>query len=206
MSYFVDLVDVFTPYVGILRNFTKAANMSKSLSQFLFQNWTGEFEQTLHELRAAIVQINSTCLDLSFTEGLSSWISSAVSYFKKWVGVGLFGAVICCGIVFLLWLVCKLRIQNKRDKVMIAQALVAIEQGASTDIWLSMLKHRLLTEQLLHTWNSGSLHRVECSVWPPKRGAELRASHRELLSLKGMLFCIRVACLIFPFPEKNGRG
>ena len=54
--------------------------------------------------------------------------------------MGLFGAVICCGLVLLLWLVCKLRTQNKRGKVVIAQALVALEQGASTDIWLSMLK------------------------------------------------------------------
>lgn len=76
-------------------NFTRAANLSKSLLQFILQNWTYEFEQTLHELRVAIVQINSTRPDLSFMEGLSSWISSAVSYFKEWVRVGLFGAVLC---------------------------------------------------------------------------------------------------------------
>lgn len=52
----------------------------------------------------------------------------------------MFGAVLCCGIVFILWLVCKLRTQNKRDKVVIAQALTALEQGVSTDIWLTMLK------------------------------------------------------------------
>lgn len=111
-----------------------------TLMALIAMNWTYEFEQTLRELRVAIVQINSTRLDLSFMEGLSSWISSAVSYFKEWVGVGLFGAVLCCGIVFILWLVCKLRTQNKRDKVVIAQALAALEQGASTDIWLTMLK------------------------------------------------------------------
>ncbi|XP_035297365.1 uncharacterized protein LOC118238466 [Cricetulus griseus] len=121
-------------------NFTKAANLSKSLSQFMLQNWTSDFEQTLRELRAAIIQINSTCLDLSLTEGLSSWITSAVSYFKEWVGVGLFSAAVCCGLVLLLWLVCRLRAQTKRDKVVIAQALVALEQGASIDIWLTMLK------------------------------------------------------------------
>lgn len=122
-------------------NFTKAANLSRHLSQLLLQNWTSEFEQTLRELRMAIIQVNSTCLDLSLTEGLSSWISLAVSYFKEWVGVGLFGAVLCCGLVFLLWLICRLKAQTQRDKVVIAQALVALEQGAAPDIWLSMLKN-----------------------------------------------------------------
>lgn len=121
-------------------NFTKAANLSKSLSHFILQNWTTEFEQTLRELGTAIIQVNSTRLDLSLTEGLSSWISSAFSYFKEWVGVGIFGAALCCGLVLLLWLICKFRAQTKRDKVVIAQALVALEQGASVDFWLSMLK------------------------------------------------------------------
>ena len=121
-------------------NFTRAANLSKTLSQFLLQNWTTKFEETLRELRFAIIQVNSTRMDLSLTEGFSTWVSSIFSYFKEWVGVGLFGATMCCGLVFILWLVCKLRSQQKRDKAVIAQALMAIEQGASPEIWLSMLK------------------------------------------------------------------
>jgi hypothetical protein len=70
---------------------------------------------------------------LSLAESLSSWISSAFSYYKEWVGVVLFGAVICRGLVFMLWLVCKLRTQQNRDKVVIAQALAAIVQGASPE-------------------------------------------------------------------------
>jgi hypothetical protein len=52
----------------------------------------------------------------------------------------LFGAAICCGLVFVLWLVCKFRTQQKRDKVIITQALLAIENGTSPEVWLSMLK------------------------------------------------------------------
>ena len=48
---------------------------------------------------------------------------------QEWVGVILFGAAICCGLVFMLWLVCKFRTQQKRDKVIITQALLAIENG-----------------------------------------------------------------------------
>lgn len=97
-------------------NFTRAANLSQALSQHLLQNWTFEFEQTLRELRVAILQVNSTRLDLSLMEGLSSWISSAFSYFKEWVGVGSFSLVLCCGIVLMLWMVCKLRAQTKETK------------------------------------------------------------------------------------------
>ena len=44
-------------------NSTRAANLSKTLSRYMLQNWTMEFEQTLRELRVAILQVNSTCLD-----------------------------------------------------------------------------------------------------------------------------------------------
>ena len=40
----------------------------------MLQNWTAEFEQTLRELRLAIIQVNSTRLDLSLTKGLPNWI------------------------------------------------------------------------------------------------------------------------------------
>lgn len=120
--------------------FTKAANLSKVLSQHILQNWSVEFDQTLRELRTAILQINSTHLDLSLTEGFVPWISSALSYFKEWVGVGLFGVLFSFGLVFILWLLCKFYNQTKRDKMMMTQALVALEQGASAGVWLAALK------------------------------------------------------------------
>jgi hypothetical protein len=73
-------------------------------------------------------------------KGFSTWISSAFSYFKEWVGVGLFAVILCGGALLLLWLVCKLKAQTKRDKMVIAQALAALKHGASPDIWLSILK------------------------------------------------------------------
>ena len=121
-------------------NSTRAANLSKTLSRYMLQNWTMEFEQTLRELRVAILQVNSMRLDPSLTKGFSTWISSAFSYFKEWVGVGLFAVILCGGTLLLLWMVCKLKAQTKRDKMVIAQALAALEHGASPDIWLSILK------------------------------------------------------------------
>jgi len=131
-----------TPHYALLpfsmRNLLGQLICQKSLSQYMLQNWTAEFEQTLRELRLAIIQVNSTRLDLSLIKGLPNWISSAFSFFKEWVRVGLFGDTLCCGLVLLLWLVCKLKAQTRRDKVVIAQALAALEHGASPDI--SMLK------------------------------------------------------------------
>lgn len=121
-------------------NFIRAANLSKSLSQFILQNWTFEFEQILRDLRTAILQVNSTRIDVSLQEGLSSWISSVFSYFKEWVGVGLFGMFLCFGMAILFFLFCKMFKKAKTDKVMITQALAALEYGASAEVWLTMLK------------------------------------------------------------------
>jgi MAD (mothers against decapentaplegic) family protein 1 len=51
---------------------TRAANLSKTLSRYMIQNWTMEFEQTLRELRVAILQVNSSHLDPSLTKGFST--------------------------------------------------------------------------------------------------------------------------------------
>ena len=67
----------------------------------MLQNLMAEFEQTLRELRLAIIQVNST-RDLSLIKGLPNWISSAFSFFKEWVGLILFGDTLCCGLVLLL--------------------------------------------------------------------------------------------------------
>ncbi|XP_021008448.1 uncharacterized protein LOC110286466 [Mus caroli] len=64
-------------------NFTRADNLSRHLSLYLAGNWSEGFDETLESLRAAVLAINSTRVDLSLTEGLSSWISSAFSYFKS---------------------------------------------------------------------------------------------------------------------------
>lgn len=114
--------------------FTRAANLSRQLSTYLAGSWSAEFDETLEALRTAVLKINSTRVDRSLTEGLSSWISSAYSYFKEWVGIGLSGVIICCGTVFTLWLLRKLRSQQKRDKVIISQALAATEVGSSPTV------------------------------------------------------------------------
>lgn len=88
----------------------------------------------------AIVTVNSTRVDASLATGFSSWFHAALSHVKEWAGIFGVGALLCVGVVFLLWLVCKLRAQQHRDKVVIAQALAALEVGSSPTVWLNMLK------------------------------------------------------------------
>lgn len=92
-------------------------------------------------LQIQILNVNGTRVEPVTLGDFTSWLTSAFSYFKEWVGVILFGAAIWCGLVFMLWLVYKFRTQQKCDNVIITQALLAIENGASPAVWLSMLKN-----------------------------------------------------------------
>ncbi|XP_073087438.1 endogenous retrovirus group K member 7 Env polyprotein-like [Manis javanica] len=121
-------------------NFTRAANLSRDLSQYLSGNWSQDFDGTLEELRREIIHINSTRLDISVAEGLSSWFLRALSHVKEWAGMAGMGVFLLGGLMLLLWLLCRLRNQHKQDKVILAQALMAIDVGASPQVWLNMLK------------------------------------------------------------------
>ena len=123
-----------TPVRYINDSFIKSTDLSNHLKG----NWSQELERLQTRLQIQILNLNGTRVEPVTLGDFTSWLTSAVSYFKEWVGVILFGAALCCGIVFMLWLVCKLRSQQKRDKVVITQALVAIEQGASPEIWFGI--------------------------------------------------------------------
>ena len=126
-----------TPVRYINNSFIK----STDLSNYLKGNWLQELERLQMKLQIQILNLNGTRVEPVTLGDFTSWLTSAFSYFKEWVGVILFGAAICCGLVFMLWLVCKVRTQQKRDKVIITQALLAIENGTSPEVWLSMLKN-----------------------------------------------------------------
>ncbi|XP_055464764.1 uncharacterized protein LOC129678107 [Psammomys obesus] len=119
--------------------FTRAANLSIELSRLLQSNWSAEFDETIRKLRLAIVQINSTRLDVSITQGLFNWVSSALSYFKEWVGVGMFGVTLFAGLLLCFWLLCRFKRQQHLKNVAMVQAMLAVEQGASPQVWLNLL-------------------------------------------------------------------
>lgn len=70
----------------------------------------------------------------------SDWLYSAFSYFKEWVGMGMFNALCCLSVVICLWLLCRFGTRLRRDKAIMVQALAALEQGVSPQVWLSSLK------------------------------------------------------------------
>ena len=46
----------------------------------------------------------------------------------------LFGVAVYGGVLLLLWMICKLKAQTRRDRMVVTQALVALEHGASPNI------------------------------------------------------------------------
>ncbi|CAH6776761.1 1500011B03Rik [Phodopus roborovskii] len=110
------------------------------LAEFLAGNWTLEGEQLSPKLLFQIVQLNGTRLEPVSLGDFTSWLSSAFSFFKEWVGVAMFGAALLCGMVFRLWLICRIRRQHRQDNIKIIQALRALDQGASPQVWLVGLR------------------------------------------------------------------
>lgn len=123
-----------------LQNGTKAANLSKQLSSCLTGNWSGNFEKTLERLWMAVVTINSTRVDLSMAEGLTSWIQLAASHLKEWAGLGALLGLMILALVACLWCICKIRFAQHRHAAMIIQAFMAIEAGQSSQAWLINLQ------------------------------------------------------------------
>jgi hypothetical protein len=50
------------------------------------------------------------------------------------VAVGLFGVAVYGGVLLLLWIICKLKVQTRRNRMIVTQALVALKHGVSPDI------------------------------------------------------------------------
>lgn len=118
-----------------------ALNKSKQIGEFLKGNWSREAEKMIFKQKLNILQLNATRVDPVTLGEFTAWLARAFSFFKEWVGVGLFAACCLFGIVLCLWLVCRIRIRTRRDRIMLTQALVAISEGESPAAWLSTLKN-----------------------------------------------------------------
>ena len=51
------------------------------------------------------------------------------------------GAVVLLGCVFCIWLLCQLKREHAQYKAVVYQALMAIKDGASPNVWLASLKN-----------------------------------------------------------------
>jgi hypothetical protein len=84
-----------TPNRYINNSFIK----STDLLNYLKENWLQELERLQMRLQIQILNLNGTRVEPVTLEDFTSWLISAFSYFKEWVGVILFGATICCVIL-----------------------------------------------------------------------------------------------------------
>ena len=96
----------------------------------------------------------------------------------------MFAVILCGGTLFLLWMVCKLNAQTKRDRMVIAQALAALEHGASPDIWLSILKQLVAGHSALAPHEASLIARDRVSVLQqPERVARLSTAVERLCGI-----------------------
>lgn len=123
--------------------FNNSRNESERIGRYLAGNWSQETELLLQEQLFQITILNSTCVQPLTRGQFSDWLYSAFSYFKEWLGMGMFSALCCLGVVICLWLLCRFRTRLCRDKAIMVQALAALKQGVSPQVWLSSLKDGL---------------------------------------------------------------
>jgi len=62
-------------------------------------------------------------------------------FFKEWASIFAWGAIVLLGCGVCLWLFCSLQREHDRHKAIVYQAMVAIEIGASPNIWQASLKN-----------------------------------------------------------------
>ena len=93
------------------------------------------------KLLLQIAKLNSTRLDPVTLGDFTSWITNAFSFFKEWEGMLAWGAVVLLGCVFCIWLLCQLKREHAQYKAVVYQALMAIKDGTSPNVWLASLKN-----------------------------------------------------------------
>ncbi|KAL6087220.1 hypothetical protein STEG23_026135 [Scotinomys teguina] len=129
-----------------------AGNESRRMASYLAGNWTRDAELLMSQQLLQIAALNETRVEPISLGDFTNWLSSAFSFFKEWVGVGIFGAICCFGVVLCLWFLCRLRARQVRDKVVIIQALEALKHGVSPQslpgTLSSLLRHRTVSDSL----------------------------------------------------------
>ncbi|XP_062038278.1 endogenous retrovirus group K member 7 Env polyprotein-like [Lepus europaeus] len=122
-----------TPYPASL-------NESRKLGSYLSGNWSMEFGELQQNLTIMILQLNETRASVVTLKGFSDYILQGLQWFKEWVGVGLFGAVLLLGLLCTLFVLFRLVRSRKREKIALLQAMAAIEAGSSPAVWLSLFE------------------------------------------------------------------
>ncbi|KAL6029841.1 hypothetical protein STEG23_037649 [Scotinomys teguina] len=70
--------------------FDEAGNESRMISSYLAGNWTRDAELLMSQQLLQIAALNETRVEPISLGDFTDWLSSAFSFFKEWVGVGIF--------------------------------------------------------------------------------------------------------------------
>jgi len=122
-------------------NFSQYSQQGKEISNYLKGNWSMKAEQLSRQMLMQIAVLNNTRLEPIMFGDFTSWVTNAFSFFKEWAGMFAWGAIVLLGCGVCLWLFCRLQREHARHKAIVYQAMVAIENGASPNIWLPSLKN-----------------------------------------------------------------
>ncbi|KAG3280951.1 hypothetical protein H1C71_031500, partial [Ictidomys tridecemlineatus] len=92
--------------------FNDSRNASRIIGDYLAGNWSMVAEDMIQSQLTQIAVLNNTHVDPVTLGQFTNWISSAFSFFKEWLGVGIFGTMCCFGVILCLWLLCRLKARN----------------------------------------------------------------------------------------------
>lgn len=117
-------------------NFSRAANLSRQLGHLLNTNWSSELEELTAQLRLEIMNVSSNTVNVISMSQSAMTVFDAV---KAWSGVGVMGVIVIAGLLLLGRAICSVRRQQLQDRRVLLQAMAALEEGVSPNIWLQML-------------------------------------------------------------------
>ncbi|XP_012906053.2 endogenous retrovirus group K member 13-1 Env polyprotein-like [Mustela putorius furo] len=120
-------------------NLTRAANYSRELSKMLTGNWSARFKNLTIRLRANIVNVNASKVEVASVSQFVAFMKNVVGWGKQWFGFISMGGLLIFAVVCCLWCICPMMRIHKRDTIAIKQALLSIKSGQSPQVWLSML-------------------------------------------------------------------
>ncbi|XP_058990283.1 uncharacterized protein LOC131808308 [Mustela lutreola] len=119
-------------------NLTRAANYSRELSKMLTGNWSARFENLTIQLRANIVNINASKVEVASVSQFVAFMKNVVGWGKQWFGFISMGRLLIFTVVCCLWCICPMMRIRKRHHCHQPSSVI-IESGQSPQVWLSML-------------------------------------------------------------------
>jgi hypothetical protein len=69
------------------QNFSRAANLSRAIGAMLLGNWSHDLDTKMKELRASIVAMNNTHVEIATAKQWLEIIQGTVEFFKNWRGM-----------------------------------------------------------------------------------------------------------------------